>query len=58
MDSNTGVAIVAIAVVSFACVLVYNEAKTNQTAMQNGLQECVIKFDGGVTKAWMKECPK
>lgn len=58
MDSNTGVSIVAIAVVSFACVLVYNESKTNQTAMQNGLQECVIKLEYGITKAWQKECPK
>ncbi len=58
MDSNTGVAIVFFCIAIVVSVGIYNTAKTEQTAMQNGLQECVVTFDYGVKTVWQKECPK
>ena len=56
MDSNTAVAIVFGCITVIASVLVYNESKTEQTAMANGLQECIVKLEFGVAKVWQKEC--
>lgn len=58
MDSNTGVAIVALSIAIVLSVGIYVNAKTDQTAMANGLQECVVTFDYGVKTVWQKECPK
>ena len=56
MDSNTVVAIVFVCIALIASVLVYNDSKTEQTAMANGLQECIVKLEFGVAKVWQKEC--
>lgn len=58
MHLNTVMAILFLSIAAFTSVAVYNDAKTEQTAVQNGLQQCVIKFDWGLTKAWQKDCPK
>lgn len=56
MDSNTGVAIVFFCIAIVVSVGIYNTAKTEQTAMANGLQQCVIKLDPGIKTVWQKEC--
>mgnify|MGYP003353879587 FL=1 len=58
MEANTAVGLLFISIAIFGSVSVYSDAKSDQVAMQSGLQQCVVKFDGGVTKAWQKECSK
>ena len=56
MDSNTAVAIVFICIALISSVALHSQSQNDQTAMANGLQECIITLDYGVVKVWQKEC--